>query len=65
MTLIEYIEKMGYTKEEWQKTADELCTNGVGKGCYQDYNLLTLVMGYLYDYDNKLLKGEDENGKSK
>lgn len=60
MTLGEYIEKMGYTKQEWKKTADELCKNGVREGCYNDYNLLTIVIGYLFDYDNKLLKGEQK-----
>jgi len=50
-TLREYIAQGGYTIEDWDKTVEELCANGVGRGCYQDYNLLTYVIQWLYDYD--------------
>ena len=49
-TLKEYIEHYGYTIKEWNETVDTLCKKGVSKGCYQDYNLLTLVIGWLYNY---------------
>ena len=32
---------------------DELCKNGVSKGCYQDYYLLIRVLGWLSNYDCK------------
>lgn len=54
VTLKEYIESHDYTAEEWNKTVDELCKNGIGKGCYQDYNLLTLVICWLTNFDSKI-----------
>lgn len=53
-TLRDYIASYGYTVEEWNKTVDELCKNGVGKGRYQDYNLLMLVIGWLTNFDSKI-----------
>ena len=53
MTLREYIESKGYTVKEWDDCVGELCKNGVGNGCYQDYNLLQLVINWLCDYDQK------------
>ena len=53
MTLREFITNKGYTIEEWQKCANELFKNGIGKGCYQDYVLLTLVINWLTKYDNE------------
>ena len=50
VTLEEYIEHHGYTKNEWDETVDMLCKKGVGNGVYQDYNLLTLVIGWLSNY---------------
>ena len=56
MTLREYITKYGYTVEEWNACVEELCKNGVGRGCYQDYNLLQLVINWLCDYEGKSYK---------
>lgn len=56
MTLREYIVKYGYTVEEWDECVGELCKKGVGNGCYQDYNLLQLVINWLCDYDQKSIK---------
>lgn len=53
ITLRKYIEDNGYTIKEWDDCVDELCKNGVGKGCYQDYNLLISVLGWLSNYDCK------------
>ena len=50
VTLNEYIEHYGYTRKEWDATVDMLCKSGVGNGTYQDYNLLTLVIGWLSNY---------------
>ncbi len=50
ITLEEYIKLNGYTQKEWDDTVGELCKNGIGKGNYQDYNLLTLVIGWLCNY---------------
>lgn len=50
ITLKEYIEANGYTIEEWDECVGELCKNGVGKGYYQDYNLLQLLINWLCDY---------------
>lgn len=50
-SLREYIKMHGYTVEEWDKTVGELCAKGVAKGCYQDYNLLQLVISWLCNYD--------------
>ncbi len=56
LTLREYIEQGGYTIEEWDKTVGELCANGVGRGCYQDYNLLIYIIQWLCDYDAQAKK---------
>lgn len=53
VTLREYITQLGYTTEEWDKCVGELCKNGIGRGCYQDYTLLTNVIGWLCNYDSK------------
>ena len=60
VSLKEYIEASGYTKEVWDKTVDELCKNGVGRGCYQDYHLLMLVISWLCNY-NSIIEVKDEN----
>lgn len=44
MSLEDYIRTSGYTREEWDKCFDELCAKGIAKGCYDDYNLLALVI---------------------
>lgn len=54
VTLKEYIESHGYTIEEWTQCADMLCKKGVGNGCYDDYNLLTLVMSWLYNFKSEM-----------
>lgn len=51
------IEKIlsNYTKDDYQlfyDTVDELCKNGVGRGCYQDYGVLTDVIGILSICEN-------------
>ena len=56
MTLKEYIEKNGYTIVDWSICVEQLCKNGVGRGCYQDYNLLQLVINWLCDYEGKSYK---------
>lgn len=53
VTLDEYIKQNGYTREEWDKTVGELCQKGVGKGCYQDYYLLQLVISWLCNYSSQ------------
>lgn len=53
LTLKEYITANGYTIEEWDETVGELCRKGVAKGCYQDYNLLQLVIGWLCNYKSE------------
>jgi len=53
VTLEEFISHHGYTKKEWDDTVEELCKNGVGKGTYQDYNLLYLVIGWLCNYKSE------------
>lgn len=50
VTLEEFIEHYGYSIEEWDKCVGELCSKGVGKGVYQDYNLLQLVISWLCNY---------------
>lgn len=54
VTLNEFIEANGYTRELWDETVGELCANGVGKGCYQDYYLLQLVISWLCNYNSQL-----------
>ena len=46
MSLEEYIKNYGYTKEEWNKTFEEIASNGIDRGCFQDFNLLTLVINW-------------------
>ena len=54
VTLNEYIKNYGYTIEEWDAVVGELCKNGVGKGCYEDYNLLQLVISWLCHYKSEI-----------
>lgn len=54
VTLKEYIQEHNYTIEEWDNTVGELCKHGVSKGCYQDYNLLQLVISWLCNYNSKI-----------
>lgn len=53
VTLNEFIEANGYTRELWNQTVSELCAKGVGKGCYEDYHLLQLVISWLCNYDSQ------------
>lgn len=54
VNLREYIKANGYTIEEWKKCTDELIDKGVAKGCFNDYNLLILVMSWLTNFDCKI-----------
>ena len=56
VTLREYIKSYGYTEKEWDETVEMLCSKGVGKGVYQDYNLLQLVISWLCNYDSVISK---------
>ena len=56
VNLEQYIESHGYTKEEWDKAVGELCERGVSKGCYEDYNLLSLVINWLCNYKSIIKK---------
>lgn len=44
MTILELALKEGYTKEEVKACVNELINKGVGRGCYQDFGLLALVI---------------------
>lgn len=44
---VKNLKQENYTIEQWQQIVDELCRNGVGRGCFQDYYLLSLVMDWL------------------
>lgn len=49
-----------YTKDDYRlfyDTIDELCKNGVANGCYQDYGVLTDVIGIL-SICEQIIKGE-------
>lgn len=52
VTLEQYLEHYGYSKKQWEETIDELEKNGISKGCFQDYNLLSLVIGWLINYES-------------
>lgn len=54
VTLREYIKENGYTIKEWDDCVETLCRKGVDNGCYQDYDLLMLVIGWLCNYDSKI-----------
>lgn len=54
VTLAEFIELNGYTAKEWDDTVGMLCSKGVAKGCYQDYNLLQLVISWLCNYKSEI-----------
>ena len=54
MKLRELIEKHGFTVEDYNQTIEQLIAKGVGKGCYQDYQLLSFVIGIvLCDLDRE------------
>ena len=64
VSLEQYIKHYGYTKEEFAACADELCKNGVAKGYYQDYELLSIVMGWLFNYSSIVWMSQGgNNGK--
>ena len=52
VNLNEFIKTNGYTIEEWDKTVEILCKYGIPNGAYPDYNLLSLVIGWLYNYES-------------
>ena len=45
MTVKEFTDK--YKHLEVKSTIDELCRNGIGRGCYQDYALLNDILSVL------------------
>ena len=53
ITLKNYIEANGYTIAEWDECVAELCKNGVGRGTYQDYILLQLLINWICDYNGQ------------
>lgn len=54
MKLRELIEKHGFTVDDYDKTIDELVSKGCGKGCFQDYKLLSFVIDtVIYDLDRE------------
>lgn len=54
VNLEEYISHYGYTIKEFDECFGELCKNGVAKGCYQDYNLLTIVISWCCNYKSQI-----------
>lgn len=57
-----------YDKRDYKlvkETIDELCRNGVGKGCYQDYGVLSdviEVLAYFEDFVKNTMKDfENDN----
>lgn len=54
VTLSEYIKHHGYTEKEFDACVGELCKNGVARGCYDDYNLLALVIGWCCNYKSEV-----------
>lgn len=50
ITLEEFLEKNQVTKQEWKKTVDEVLQKGISKGCFEDYDILTLVIQWLFNY---------------
>ncbi len=61
ITLAEYLKHYGYSKEEWEEAVDELEKNGISKGCFQDYYLLSLVIGWLINYESIIEVESDAN----
>lgn len=52
-----------YTKEDYpiiHKSIDELCKNGVGNGCYQDYSILVDILEVLAYFEN-IVKNKEGN----
>ena len=55
--------------ELFKETVDELCKNGIGKGCFQDYGVLSDVLS-IFTHCESLIKNkvpeklgdEEENG---
>lgn len=44
-----------YTKEDYKlvhDTVDELCSKGISKGCFQDYNILADIVAILSYCEN-------------
>lgn len=53
--------KWGVTDEELKVAAEELCKNGVGKGCYQNTNALLALMDVLTAGDIPAKEGGDDD----
>ncbi len=47
MTVKEFTDKYKGKHLEVKSTIDELCRNGIGRGCYQDYALLNDILSVL------------------
>lgn len=40
----DYVKSKGIEIEDFNKAVDELCKNGIAKGCFQDYNILICIL---------------------
>lgn len=52
-----------YTPEDdvqLKKTIEELCSKGIGKGCFQDYGMLSDVIECMYELVNIIKNGENK-----
>ena len=54
ITLAEYLKHYGYSKEEWEAAVKELEEHGIAKECFQNYNLLGLVISWLLNYESSI-----------
>lgn len=48
----------GISAKDFKETVDELCSKGIGNGCYQDYNLLLIVLSCMTQVETTLAKQE-------
>lgn len=46
------------TYQKFHDTVDELCTKGIGNGCFQDYIALTIVINCLSQIEDALKESE-------
>lgn len=53
----------GTTHQEVANCIDELCKNGIGRGCFQDYRLLSIVLENLSRIERALSEKGQENGQ--
>lgn len=55
----EIVIKIGdVTYQKFHDTVDELCAKGLGKGCFQDYTVLAIVVGCLSQIEVALQESE-------